>query len=157
MSRTTRPAKYVHPENKDLQWSGFGKVPLWLEHAMTVTGNPLEAFAIVPQVQQASAVTVTKTSVINQVELFGIPSIPKKRGRPVTGQALTAAQRKRLSRERAMTGIYGGGQEGGLPLSESPLTSLLEAYSYSMSRDHYGMAQMIAQELLRRSQPALNP
>lgn len=39
-----------------------------------------------------------------QAELPGLPPVPKKRGRPVTGKAKTAAERKRESRERAIRG-----------------------------------------------------
>lgn len=39
-----------------------------------------------------------------QAELPGLPPVPKKRGRPVTGKAKTAAERKRESRQRAIRG-----------------------------------------------------
>lgn len=38
-------AKYRHPENPDLTWSGRGKRPTWLAEAL-VAGKTLEEFAV---------------------------------------------------------------------------------------------------------------
>lgn len=36
---------------------------------------------------------------MNQIGLSGVPALPKKRGRPPTGKAMTPAQRKAKQRE----------------------------------------------------------
>ena len=70
---------------------------------------------------------------------------------PVTGSALTQAQRKRKSREMAATALFASTDEGGKPLHEIPLTALLEQFAKCHSAAMAVMAGLIADELKRRA------
>ncbi|MCA8881042.1 MAG: H-NS histone family protein [Rhodobacteraceae bacterium] len=39
-SNTPRPAKYRHPENADLTWSGRGRQPQWFKDAVDAGADP---------------------------------------------------------------------------------------------------------------------
>lgn len=144
------PIAYAHPENHDLTWSGRGKQPLWVTHYVQNGGSPSAMENAAQAVNRC--VTVTKTNpVFAQVELPGLPPFPKKRGRPATGNAMSAAQRKRKSRELAATMIWGASDEGCKPLSEVPLSALLEQIARCFSAGHRITAEDIAQELQRRA------
>lgn len=43
--RSARPARYRHPENPDLTWSGRGRHPAWIKLAIE-SGGSLEDFEI---------------------------------------------------------------------------------------------------------------
>lgn len=43
--KSKRPAKYRHPENAELTWSGRGRQPRWIKEALT-SGQSLEEFLI---------------------------------------------------------------------------------------------------------------
>lgn len=88
---------------------------------------------------------------LSQQQLPGLPPVPKKRGRPVTGNALTAAQRKRKSRDLSATMVWGASDQGGKPLSEVPLSALLEQIARCFAKGYAGTASEIAHELQRRA------
>lgn len=46
--RTPRPAKYRHPENPSLTWSGRGRQPGWIKEALE-NGTSLDEFRIEPR------------------------------------------------------------------------------------------------------------
>jgi hypothetical protein len=56
-------------------------------------------------------------------------TVTKKRGRPSTGRARTAAQRKRDQRANMRTAIFGSSEDGGKPESEWTLQECLLAMS----------------------------
>lgn len=108
-----RPVKYCHPQEWTLCWTGYGQKPKWLIVALE-QGVTLEQCAAAAEEVRARAadirkseeevkiaVTITKNPGLVQEQLPGLPPVPKKRGRPSTGKAKSAAQRKRDSRERA--------------------------------------------------------
>lgn len=107
-----RPVKYCHPHEWTLTWTGYGQKPKWLIVALE-QGVTLEQCAAAAEEVRARAadirkseeeakiaVTVTKKPELVQEQLPGLPPVPKKRGRPSTGKAMSAAERKRQSRER---------------------------------------------------------
>ena len=47
-SRMPSPAKYRHPENLSLTWSGCGRQPGWIKEA-TKSGTSFETFLIQPE------------------------------------------------------------------------------------------------------------
>ena len=83
----------------------------------------------------------------DNLELPGLPEIPKKRGRPATGKALTAAERKRRSR----AGAYGAMLDRD-DWSSIPLTSLMESYGKAMASGSARFARIIAEELVKRAE-----
>ncbi len=46
--KTPRPAKYAHPENPSLTWSGRGRQPKWIKEALE-DGTSLDTFLIEPR------------------------------------------------------------------------------------------------------------
>ena len=46
--REPQPAKYRHPENESLTWSGRGRQPQWVKEALE-NGTSLDAFLINPK------------------------------------------------------------------------------------------------------------
>lgn len=73
---------------------------------------------------------------------------PKRRGRPATGQAMSAAKRKRAQRERdrhAFTAI-----EGKAPQDMS-VTALIENLQYAVSKGWAIDARELADELVKRA------
>lgn len=70
---------------------------------------------------------------------------PKRRGRPATGQAMSAAERKRKQRRRAMSMVFND-------LQKAPLTSILSELSHHVSDGHVAEVQKIATELIKRAQ-----
>jgi hypothetical protein len=56
-------------------------------------------------------------------------TVTKKRGRPSTGRARTAAQRKRDQRANMRTVFFGTSEDGGKPFSEWTLQECLFAMS----------------------------
>jgi hypothetical protein len=71
------------------------------------------------------SVTVTE----KQIELPGLPPLPKKRGRPSTGKAKTAAQRKADSRARMFDVVrWGTLDEVDAWIATASPRQLLEAY-----------------------------
>lgn len=45
--RSNRPAvAYRHPENPELEWTGRGRKPMWVEHWLAQDGNTLEQLAV---------------------------------------------------------------------------------------------------------------
>lgn len=106
---------FCHPDDSSLTWSGFGFRPSWWYDFLAAGGTEEQAAhaAVRAGYRSAEGVpgyieTVTKKQeshqVADQADLPGLPPVPKKRGRPVTGKAKTAAERKRESRERAIRG-----------------------------------------------------
>lgn len=73
---------------------------------------------------------------------------PKKRGRPATGHAMTPAERKREQRRRDQRAIW---------MADSPewqgltVTGLLEHMGQAVAGGYAGVAQAIANELIRRA------
>lgn len=144
------PIKYAHPENHELCWSGRGQRPRWVT-AYLAQGRSESALVSAAEAVNRG-VTVTKTvPVVAQAQLPGLPPVPKKRGRPVTGAALTPAQRKRKSRELAATMVWGASGEGGKPLTEVPLSALLEQFARCFAAGLPATAKDIAHELTRRA------
>lgn len=144
--------QYAHPDNHDLTWSGKGRRPKWFI-AYVAQGGLFSTASNAAQAINRGVVTVTKIQpTITQEQLPGLPPLPKKRGRPVTGHAMTAAQRKRESRIRASTAIYAPADEGGQALTEVALSALVEQYATLMASRRHGMAALVAAELLRRAE-----
>lgn len=81
------------------------------------------------------------------LELPGVPPIPKKRGRPATGKAKTAAERKAKQRRLAVSRIYSATTG---ELQSVPLTSLFEELQRAMSQGFKHSAERICAELARR-------
>lgn len=76
----------------------------------------------------------------------------KKRGRPATGKALTAAERKRRQRERdrhSFTAIEG--ENGSQAPHEMSMSALIENLSYAVSRGWAIDARKLADELVKRA------
>lgn len=108
-----RQVLFCHPEDHTLTWAGFGFKPDWLYAFLSAGGTEEQAAWAAVRAGYRSAdsmpqdsvsphsVTVTEKPKLVQEQLPGLPPVPKKRGRPSTGKALTPAQRKQLSRERA--------------------------------------------------------
>ncbi|OCX62324.1 hypothetical protein BFP70_13830 [Thioclava sp. SK-1] len=44
-AKLPKPAKYKHPENPELTWSGFGRRPSWIIE-LVEQGNDLEDYAV---------------------------------------------------------------------------------------------------------------
>jgi len=82
------------------------------------------------------------------MQLPGLPPLPKKRGRPSTGKALTSAQRKQAQRRNARR-IVGATVED---IRLMPLTSLLEATAYCFAGKLSYTLGHLAAEILRRAQ-----
>lgn len=138
--------KYQHPEYPACTWSGRGAKPYWVrQHLME--GRALDELLI-------NKVTVTEKPGIDQAQLPGLPPIPKKRGRPATGNAMTAAERKRRSRLRTNIALLSGKDNGGKPLADLTLTQLIECYSRCMNRHAFFLAEDIAGELATRARRA---
>lgn len=76
---------------------------------------------------------------------------PKKRGRPATGNAMTAAERKRAQRERERQQIWGDFDIMG-NWQTLTLTALLEGMASAVSSGSVVMVEMIGAELARRAQ-----
>ena len=76
--------------------------------------------------------------------------IGKKRGRPATGQAMTAAERKRRQRAKHSKGTLAGHAEN-LDPTAKPTTTLLELLSKCVSRGDFQRVQIINRELLKRA------
>lgn len=96
-------------------------------------------------------VTVTANTGIDQAQLPGLPPIPKKRGRPATGNAKTPAQRKRDSRSKASRSLLLGPELGGKPVSDLTITQLIEGFSRCMHVYAFTRAEEIAVELQERA------
>lgn len=75
--------------------------------------------------------------------------VPKKRGRPSTGQAKTAAQRMRELRHRSRQKITA-------PYHETPLTVLYEMLRHAVSNGAVSICDRICEELKARSRLALD-
>lgn len=71
---------------------------------------------------------------------------PKKRGRPATGHALSAAERKRLQRRR-FADVCPPGED----LARIPLEALYRKASKFIKWGDDGLLQEVCQELLRRA------
>ena len=137
--------RYQHPGEPSLTWSGSGRRPKWVDFWIA-NGGSLEALAVSQEQQAPNAVTVTESKADSAQE----QPTPKKRGRPATGQALSAAERKRKSRERAQTAISESND-----WSTVPLTALLERYAKAMAQGAPNMARLIALELVARAESAI--
>ncbi|MBC7323986.1 MAG: hypothetical protein H5T99_01570 [Moorella sp. (in: Bacteria)] len=155
---TDRPIIFCHPEDSSLTHTGYGRAPDWYMAYLSHGGTHEEMAraAVAAGYRPASSlpdtekpVTVTEKKVLVQAPLDGIPPPPKKRGRPATGQALTAAERKRAQRQRDRDRF------ANLKDSEMTLTGLLEAYSTAMSMGNFHDAANMAAELLRRAQASI--
>lgn len=81
-----------------------------------------------------------------------IPLIPepKKRGRPVTGLALSSAERKRRQRNRDLNLIVRA-SSGLADIKSIGITSLIEYLSRAVSAGHFASAKDVTTELLRRT------
>jgi hypothetical protein len=87
----------------------------------------------------------------DQVTADLIPT-PKKRGRPATGQALSAAARKRKQRERIDSMVWSIPENGGKEPAEMPITALVEGIAQAVGAGAPGVARALADELVRRAQ-----
>lgn len=76
--------------------------------------------------------------------------MPKKRGRPATGKAMTAAERKRAQRERERQQIWGDFDIMG-NWQNLTMTALLEGMASAVRAGSVGLVEMIAAELARRA------
>lgn len=47
--------EYAHPQNRELQWSGRGKKPKWVEHWLAEAGNTLDQLRVISPEDQSSA------------------------------------------------------------------------------------------------------
>lgn len=72
---------------------------------------------------------------------------PKRRGRPATGKAMTAAERKRAQRERDREAFWKC-----TPAGEMSTTGLLESLAYAVHRGLSIDAKEIAAELVKRAE-----
>lgn len=144
----SRLVLFAHPDNPALTWSGKGRCPKWVQ-AWLVNGGRMDALeaaafrhGLRPAVPISAQYAVTgtenapapkadqaKPSYEEQSELPGLPPVPKKRGRPATGNAKSAAQRKRESRAK-LRGVvlYGLIADFDAWLADATVAQLLEAY-----------------------------
>lgn len=77
----------------------------------------------------------------------------KKRGRPATGKAMTAAERKRAQRERdrhAFTAIEG--ESGKKEPQDMSVTALIENLQHAVSKGWAIDARELADELVKRAE-----
>lgn len=82
------------------------------------------------------------------VDVYGL----RKRGRPSTGAAKSAAQRKREQRQRDELIIWGSQSErNGLDIEDASLDGLLEAARKCTSSGSTELLKVLCSELLRRS------
>lgn len=78
---------------------------------------------------------------------------PKRRGRPATGQAMSAAERKRAQRMRdrhAFKAIEG--EDGQKKPAEMTITALVENLQYAVSKGWAIDARELADELVKRAE-----
>jgi hypothetical protein len=80
-----------------------------------------------------------------------LPSVPKKRGRPVTGKSLTPAQRKQ--RQRAKDWMITANGVGTMDFKAMTTTGLLEQLASSVATHNHDLAKSLAAELVKRSKP----
>lgn len=112
--------KYRHPEYPACTWSGRGHPPYWIREWDHAGRDRAELLINVP---------VTKKDGFDQAQLPGLPPVPKKRGRPATGKARTAAQRKADSRARMLDVVrWGSLDEADAWIAAASARQLLEAY-----------------------------
>lgn len=137
--------KYQHPEYPACTWSGRGAKPYWVrQHLME--GRALDELLI-------NKVTVTENTGIDQAQLPGLPPIPKKRGRPVTGKAKTAAQRKREQRRRVGDLVaWGTLAEFDQWVELASVSQLCEAFPVILQERGGDFALIVAERLARISQ-----
>lgn len=137
--------KYQHPEYPACTWSGRGAKPYWVrQHLME--GRALDELLI-------NKVTVTENTGIDQAQLPGLPPIPKKRGRPATGKAKTAAQRKREQRRRVGDLVaWGTVAEFDQWVELASVSQLCEAFPVILQERGRDFALIVAERLVRISQ-----
>ena len=82
-----------------------------------------------------------------------LPVLPKKRGRPSTGKALTAAQRKQ--RQRAKDWAITANGIGTMDFKEMTTTGLLEQLASAVATQNHELAKSLAAELVKRSKPGI--
>lgn len=153
-----RQVLFCHPENHDLTFTGYGRQPAWLVHyldnggmledtavAAVAAGHRLASDLVALGIKVPVTEKLPVVQVEDQAQLPGLPPIPKKRGRPVTGQAMTPAERKRKSRRDTRVTFYDAPQEAGL-------STLLEALAFNMrgGAGAKAFAQCAIDELQRR-------
>lgn len=138
---------HCNPKNHREIWTGKGRRPKWLialgwqqqndamHVARVIYGRNWLSLEEVEEIRQR--VTVTE----KQEELPGLPPVPKKRGRPVTGKAMTAAERKRKQRRKAISGW-----ENVSEMSRTALIEQIQAYMAS------ACGKRIALDLLKELQ-----
>ena len=81
------------------------------------------------------------------LELPGVPPVPKKRGRPSTGKAKTAAQRKREQRRRGVAHVVDATVE---QIRSMPVTTLFEQAAHCLSNEMPFTGKKLAAEIMRR-------
>lgn len=147
---------HCNPKNHTETWTGKGRRPGWLNEmdwkdqtdsmhlAKVLYGNKWLTPDELAKIK--ARLTVTE----NQEELPGLPGVPKKRGRPATGKALTAAERKAESRRRALKRVYEN-------IETASITALLENYAGYYVQDARAMCTKIAQELMKRAEKLETP
>lgn len=140
---------HCNPKNHGEIWTGKGRRPKWLNAlnwqqqndamhvARVLYGRNWLSMEEVEEIRQR--VTVTE----KQEELPGLPPVQKKRGRPVTGKAMTAAERKRKQRSKAI-----GGWENVSEMSRTALIEQIQAYMASPGGKH--IALDLLKELKKR-------
>ena len=82
-----------------------------------------------------------------------LPAVPKKRGRPATGKALTAAQRKQ--RQRAKDWAVTANGIGTMDFKAMTTTGLLEQLASAVATQNHELAKSLAAELVKRSKPGV--
>lgn len=87
----------------------------------------------------------------NDVQTIDVFEAPR-RGRPVTGKALTSAQRKADQRQRDAEIIFGDVVTGPERLESVTLTGLLDGFAYYIKEGMPASAAEISQELIKRAQ-----
>lgn len=126
---------HCNPLNPAQTWSGKGRRPAWLNaldwrnqtNARDIAAKLYGNRWLTPAEFQAIRDSVTVTE--KQEELPGLPPPPKKRGRPATGKAKTAAQRKADSRARMFDVVrWGSLDEVDAWIAAASPRQLLEAY-----------------------------
>lgn len=70
---------------------------------------------------------------------------PTKRGRPTTGRAMTAAERKQAQRKRALDILYHGS------LDELPTAMLIERIPHLLAAEHQWTLAAVLTEIGRRA------
>lgn len=72
---------------------------------------------------------------------------PKKRGRPATGNALSAAERKRRQRERDEARVWGSEAEN--DGKNVTVTGMIEQFAHAIAEGYPAIARDLAEKLIQ--------